>query len=153
MTTGTPLSEVFDLFMQEVNDYRLIELFNVSEDDFEDFLQAWLEYSIVEFDVCDQDLTFDGTTKLFTATLNSTNKVVLATLMMKYWLQKSVNDITQMNLHVTDRDFKMPSEAMNLKEKTVYLNVVKEQCSQLLNDYSYKRNDWADWFNQNFSGA
>jgi uncharacterized protein (DUF3084 family) len=72
---------------------------------------------------------------------------------MKYWLQKNVNDITQMNLHITDRDFKMASEAQNLREKAAYLNVVKEQCSQLLQDYAFRKVAWAEWYNQDFTGG
>jgi hypothetical protein len=147
---GTPLSEVFDLFMMTVTDYRLLALFNSSEPDFENYLQAWLEFAIVDFNGCDQDLDFSDTTKEFPVILSRENKIVLATLMMKFWLQKAVNDITQMNLHVQDRDFKVASEAQNLREKVAALNVVKEQCSQLLNDYSFKRVDWEDWQNQNF---
>jgi len=152
MTTGTSLSDIYDLFMVTITDYRLITLFNESQVDFETFLQAWLKFAINDFYCCDQDLTFDETTNTFTLVLTTPNQVVLATLMMKYWLQKLVNDVTQMNLHVMDRDFKVASEAANLKEKIVALNVAKEQCSQLLNDYSYKRVDWADWLNQDFSG-
>jgi hypothetical protein len=150
--TGTPLSEVFDLFMQTVTDYRLITLLETSESDFENFLQAWLIFSINDFYVCDQSLVYDGTTKVFTDTLTADNKVILATLMMKYWLQKLVNDVTQMNLHITDRDFKIASESQNLREKTAHLNIVKEQCSQLLNDYAYRKNDWSEWYVQSFSG-
>lgn len=148
----TCLSDIYDLFMQIVTDYRLMYLFDTSIPDFETYLQSWLEFSIAEFSMCDQSLEFDETTKIFTDLLTRNNKVILATLMMKYWLQKNVNDITQMNLHITDRDFKVASESMNLREKVSYLNVVKEQCSQMLNDYDYKRVDWAGWFNQNFSG-
>lgn len=149
---NTSLSEVYDLFMATVTDYRLIDLFNTSESDFEDYLQPFLDYAIVDFSVCDQSLIYDDTSKLFNVVLTKENQIVLATLMMKYWLQKTVNDITQMNLHVTDRDFKVASEAMNLREKVTALNVVKEQCSQLLNDYSYRRVNWSDWYNQGFSG-
>jgi hypothetical protein len=149
---GTSIKEVYDFFMQTVTDYRLIDLFTTSEDDFEEYLQAWLEFSIVEFKICDQDLDFDEFTKEFPVILSRENKIILATLMMKYWLQKNVNDITQMNLHVTDRDFKVASEAQNLREKVAALNVVKEQCSQLLNDYGYGRVEWSDWYNQSFSG-
>lgn len=53
---GTSLSEIFDLFMQTVTDYRLNDLFNASEEDFENYLQAWLEFAIIEFDICNQDL-------------------------------------------------------------------------------------------------
>jgi hypothetical protein len=150
---NTNLSEIYDFFMMTVTDYRLMDLFNTSVPDFENYLQAWLDFAIVDFKVCDQDLNYDNITKEFPAALNRDNKVVLAILMMKYWLQKTVNDITQMNLHISDRDFKMASEAQNLREKTNHLNMVKEQCSQLLQDYGYRRNDWEDWYNQSFSGA
>jgi hypothetical protein len=149
---NTSLSEVYDLFMQQVTDYRLTALFETSEIDFEVFLQAWLEYAITDFTICDQSLLFDATTKLFPVVLTRENKIILATLMMRYWLQKNTNDITQMNLHVMDRDFKVPSEAANLKEKVLYLNIVKEQCSQLLNDYGYRKIAWAEWLAQDFSG-
>ena len=154
MADPTALSEVFDLFMQTVTDYRLIALFNSSEADFEDYLEAWLIMSISEFsDICDQDLSYDSTDKEFTVVLSTQNKTVLATLMMKYWLQKNINDVTQMNLHVQDRDFKVPSEAVNLREKRTAFLHVQEQCSQLLQDYAYKRVDWNDWFAQDFAGG
>jgi len=150
---NTELAEVYDFFMMTVTDYRLTDLFNTSLPDFENYLQAWLEYAIAEFSICDQDLEFDNDTKIFPVELSRRNKVILATLMMKYWLQKSVNDITQFNLHVTDRDFKVASEAQNLREKSNYLNIVKEQCSQMLIDYGYTNNEWVEWFAQDFEGA
>lgn len=148
---NTSLSEINDLFMQTVTDYRLTTLFNTSVPDFETYLEAWLKFSIFDFNNCDQDLIYDDTTKLFNVSLTSYNKVVLATLMMKYWLQKAVNDVSQFNLHVTDRDYKVASEAQNLREKTAHLNIIKEQCSQMLIDYGYRKStDWNDWYSQQF---
>jgi len=149
---ATNLSEVFDLFMMTITDYRLLDLYNTSEDEFENYLQAWLIFGINDFYVCDQSLVFDEDTKIFTETLTQPNKVILATLMMRYWLQKLVNDVTQIQLHITDRDFKVASEAQNLREKLAALNVAKEQCSQMLNDYSYRRVDWDEWNMQEFGG-
>jgi len=150
---NTSLSEVYDLFMMTITDYRLIDLLQTSEPDFENYLQSWLEYAIVDFSVCDQDLDFDEDTKEFPVVLSRDSKTMLATLMMKYWLQKAVNDVTQFNLHITDRDFKVASEAQNLREKSTHLNMAIERCSQMLNDYAYKRVDWTNWFNQSFSGV
>lgn len=150
---GTSLSEVYDFFMMTVTDYRLIDLFNTSVPDFETYLQAWLDFSIVDFYVCDQDLNYDDETKEFPEVLSRDNKVILATLMMKYWLQKAVNDVTQFNLHVTDRDFKIASEAQNLREKTNHLNIVKENCSQLLQDYAYRKADWETWYSGDTAGV
>jgi hypothetical protein len=54
---------------------------------------------------------------------------------------------------VGDRDFKLPSEAQNLREKKAYLLAVTEDCSQMLNNYAYSNNDWSEWINnQNFAG-
>lgn len=149
---ATSLKEVYDRFMMNVTDYRLIDLYNTSEEDFETYLQAWLEKAIDDFDSSDQDLTIDDATGEFTVVLSKENQNILATLMMKYWLRKLVNDVTQMNLHITDRDFRLASEAQNLREKVKYYNIIKEECSQLLNDYAYKNTDWDGWFNQKFKG-
>lgn len=151
---ATALSDVYDMFMQTCADYRLVSLLDTSETAFEDYVEAWLKFSIVEFSpICDQSLSYDPNAKTFSATLTLENVVVLATLMMKYWLQKNINDITQMNLHIGDRDFKVPSEASNLREKRVAFIHVQEQCSQLLQDYAYKRNPWTNWFAQDFAGG
>lgn len=150
---GTYFSEVYDIFMMTVTDYRLIDLFNSSQEDFENYLQAWLRFSVIEFSsICDQSLLFDIPTVQFNETLSDENIVVLSKLMMKNWLQKVVNDITQMNLHITDRDFKMASEAQNLREKASYYNIIKEECSQLLQDYSYRKLDWNGWYTQEVGG-
>lgn len=146
----TKANEIFDLMLTQISDYRLEALFNTSETDFETFLEAWLIFAYTEFSLSGAKFEYDTETHSFNKELTLVEKTILATLMEKQWLTKVVNDITQMNLHVTDRDFKVASEAMNLREKSNYLITVKEKCSQLLNDYFYKHNDWDKWFNQDF---
>ena len=151
---GTPLSDVYDLFIQTITDYRLIALYQSSPTNFETFLEAWLIFSINEFDnICDQSLEFSSTTKMFTEELSSKNKVMLAKLMTKFWMEKLVRDVTQMNLHITDRDFKTASEAQNLEKKTNHLIMLKEECAQMLLDYAYSGHDWTSWYNQDFAGG
>ena len=149
---GTPLGEVYELFMHLVNDYRLQDLVEFSPEDFETYLEPWLIFAIAEFSgICDQPLTYDKTTKTFDNELSLENKVILAKLMLKYWYEKVINDITQMNLHVEGRGFNISSEALYLREKKEYLNAIKEECSQMLTDYSHKRIDWGSWYSQMFS--
>ena len=63
---GTYLSEIYDLSMQLITDYRLIDLYNTSEEDFENFMYAWLSYAINDFiGICDQDLSINETEKDF----------------------------------------------------------------------------------------
>lgn len=138
---GTNFSDVYDLFMQLQNDYRLIRLYQASQVAFEDYLESWLLFSIVDFSNCTQALTYDSETKTFDETLTIQNETILAQIMVLYWLKKEVQDITQMNLHLVDADFKTFSEAQNLREKRELLNVTREEISQVLQNYDYKNLD------------
>jgi hypothetical protein len=147
---NTSITEVFDSFGQLVQDYNLTYLFNSSQTDYTTFLQSWLEFAIVDFDICNQSLEFDDTTKLFTIVLSRENKIVLAQLMVKYWLNRLTQDIRQMNNVIRDREFDTYAAGQNLKEKTAHLDAVKETCSQALVRYSYRNFDWDALANQNF---
>ena len=147
----TSFTEVFDLFLTQVKDYNLINLYTTSVTNFNNYLEGWLLPAIVDFHICNQNInTYDLTLGQFTETLTLENKMMLARIMVKYWLTKEVQDIMQMNLHVLDRDFKMFSEAQNLREKSVHLDKVKESVSQELVEYGYRNNKWSDWLLGNF---
>lgn len=151
-------SDVFDLFLSRVNDYRLNTLYQSSGSFvFNTYLEPWLLDSIMDFDVCDQSLNYNATSGssegYFDETLSQTNKLVLSRLMIKSWMHKEIQDITQMNIFIQDHDYKTHSAAQNLKAKQDYLNVKQEEISQMLIDYSYKRNDWSNWENQLFNAG
>lgn len=152
---ATPYSDVYDLFMLKITDYRLIELYQSSVVDFENFLQGWLKLSIADFlDDCDQDLTDrNDTANTFNFDMTDKNQVILAVFMVFHWLEKEVNDVLQMNLSVTDRDFKHYAESKNLDSKTSYRDRLLEEKSQILVSYGYKNIDWDAWFSGNFEGS
>lgn len=141
---GTPFSSVFDQFSMFVKDYNLVNLYNTSATDFEIYLSGFLIPAISDFKNCNQSLTF--ATQEFTEDLTSENIKILALLMKKYWLKRTINDITQMNLHVTDKDFKMYAEANNLTAKLSLYNSELEEVSQMLVGYGLDNVDWASWF-------
>jgi hypothetical protein len=146
MTTGTSFSDIFDSFLLLINDYKLINLYESSQVDFETYLSGWLLYAIQDFDVCDQSLAYSVTAKTFTETLTDKNQLMLARIMVRYWMAKEVADVTQMSLHIQDHDYKFYSEAQNLREKSAHLNQIKEDISQALVEYGLRKNDWASWY-------
>jgi hypothetical protein len=155
---GTTLSEVADLFLTRVDDYRLDTIYQTSGSaGLNDFLEPWLEDSIVDFYlICDQVLNYtadnDTDEGTFDIDLTLRNKIILSRLMTKYWLQREVNNILQMNNLLQDHDFRQFAASQNLDAKRQYLNGVKEELSQLLGEYSYSNVNWANWKNQNFDG-
>ena len=156
---GTMSSEIFDLFLTSINDYRLTSIYASSGSLVLDtYLEPWLLNSIVDFsDVCIEDLNYtasgSATEGYFDAILSLEAKLILAQIMVKYWLQKTVSDILQMNLHITDHDFKTFSSSQNLKAKQEYYILKCEEISQRLVNYGYKKNNWEQWKNQNFDGT
>ncbi len=149
---GSKFSEIFDLFMVQIKDWRLQSLYESSTLDFEVYLSGFLMLSIPQFEeVCNQSLAHNEETREFTELLSLDNKTILSKLMVEKWLEKEVQDVNQMNLHLQDRDFKVYSESQNLKEKSLHLDKTKEYNSQTMTVYSYsKSTDWADWLSGTF---
>lgn len=149
---ATPYTDVYDLFMQQIKDYSLVDLYNLSDTDFETYLQGFLVLAINDFvHICSQDLTDrNDTTGTFNIDLAEEHQVLLSKFMTKHWLGKEVRDVLQMNLNLTDRDFKHYSEAQNLKAKQDFLMMVTEECSQSLVDYGFRGVDWSSWASGEF---
>lgn len=146
---GTSFNEIYDNFMMTITDYRLITLYNTSVTDFQTYLSAWLIQSIPEFTNCDQSLVYSNSE--FTETLTQKNIDILILLMKKRWFEKELENILQMTNVVQDRDFKMHSQANNLKEKRERLITLQEEVSQKLVDYGFAYStDWAAWLNGEF---
>lgn len=145
---ATSFTEIYDQFSMFVKDYNLIALYNASVSDYEIYLSGWLIPAITDFRNCNQSLAYTSST--FTETLSTDNIKILALLMKKYWLKKEINDITQMNLHVQDRDFKTFAEANNMLEKRKTYQGDLEELSQQLTEYTLANTDWSSWYAGNF---
>ena len=152
----TQVSDINDLFLSGIDDYRIDNIYSESGSMvLNTYLEPFLLHSIVEFDdVCSQDLTFtnstDDTEGYFTTTLTTKNKLILSTIMQKWWLQRDLNNIIGMKNFVSDRDFKRNSAAQNLNARRVLYNMKTEEVAQMLNSYGYAENDWASWKNQDY---
>jgi len=152
---GTLSSEIFDYFLTSVNDYKLTAIYQASGSlILGEYMEPWLLNSIIEFDVCDQSLSYtvsSGSSEgYFDVTLTDKNKFMLVQIITKYYLQKNIQNILQMDNLLQDRDFRVFSQANSLKAKQDYYNMKCEEISQRLTNYGYADNDWASWRNQIF---
>ena len=146
---NTSYQELFDLFMQQVEDYRLLELYNggVGESNLTTYLIGFMNLAIPEFEPCTQNLQDkDDGAKTFNFEMTMENKKLLSKFMVKEWLGKELKDILQMRWNITDQgSFKHFSEAQNTKSKSEVFEQLREDCSQALMSYSLKHNDWDAW--------
>ncbi len=148
----TDYSDVYDLFITKVKDWKLDSLYASSLVDFETYLQRFLIDAVASFeDVCNQSLEKDDTEAEFSETLTQRNQLILANLMIEGWLDKETKDIRQFNLHILDKgDFKIYSESQNLKAKEASLALVRENNSQKISDYMWRGDYLDDWIAGSF---
>jgi len=141
---ATPYSEVFDLFLVSIQDYRINRLYEKSVEDMENYLMSFLIKAITNFRKCKTDLEDrDDENRIFNQTLSTDEKVILSNLMIVEWLTKEVNDILSLRNFLQDTDFKTYSQANNLKEKRELLTTMKEMVDKQIVQYSYNNFDWS----------
>jgi hypothetical protein len=152
---GTTLTEVTDLFLSAIYDYRLNAIYtNSGSLIFNTYIEPWLLKSIQDFYICDQPLDYVVTSGsadgYFIQTLTMQNQIIISQYMELYWLQKGIQDIRAMNNVIQDHDFKNFSPAQILQARTSNYNSKREELSQKLVDYSYQKNNWNNWNSQIF---
>lgn len=132
---ATSFSEICDLALVVIDDYKLIHLASIDEDVFKTYLEGFLIVAISDFDGCKTDLSYNISNSTFINTLSMKEKSILSKFMVIKWFEKEVNDIKQINLGLQGRDFKRNSEASNLKEKSEYIDRLREKVKQDITDY------------------
>ncbi len=139
---GTLFDRVYDRALIIIEDYKLNRL---AEEDYESFLlylQGNLERSIPDFTSCNTDLSYeeveddDGNKVMaFVNDLSSKEINILSSIMVYNWFSRKVNDVTQFQGHLNNKEFKSHSEGQNLKEKSEYLDRLREKFNQDITDY------------------
>ena len=141
---STPYSDIFNLFLTSIQDYRINKLYSQSVEQMENYLMPFLIKAITNFRKCKTDLEDrDDVNKIFNQTLSTDEKVILSNLMIVEWLTKEVNDILSLRNFLQDTDFKTYSQANNLKEKRELLTTMKEMVDKQIVQYSYNNFDWS----------
>lgn len=149
---STPYSDIFNLFLFNIQDYLIDDMYSTSQDDFEVYSTNFLKKAIPRFKHCEKDLTDrNDTTRVFTATLTDGEKDILANLMTLAWLTKEINNILEMRNILTSGDYKAFSAANNLKEKRGWYETLSDEVDRQLVDYGYDNNDWDNFFEDSTS--
>ena len=131
---ATSFDTIEDLFLISVRDYRIDALAS-NQTVLQQYLDGFLIKAVPNFTACLQDLSYDSVTRTFTSTFTNLENEILANLMEVEWFKNDVNDVTQINLHLMNHEFKLNSENENLKQKSEYLDRAREKAHQLATEY------------------
>ena len=149
---GTQISEVLEMALVSIQDYKLNQLYQKSEQHTEwyNYLLGFLSLAVADFDNCLQTLEYDSATGYFTANLTNQEKMILSRWIVYEWFVRETNNILQFNNLLNDNDFRRYSEANNLREKSEYRDRTREIVMQMMVDYEKNSIDYKRWANGDF---
>lgn len=143
---NTKISEIYEMFLLSIQDYRIKKLFIDTPEVADDLMYNFLNEAISKFINCTKPIfTLNTEDNEFNCELDIQEKNILKDLMIIAWMNWSVNDITQMNWALNDNDFKHFSEEKNLKEKSEYVDRLREKVSQDMVNYGLSHTPFKEW--------
>ena len=138
----TSFDEIIDLALTLIDDYKLIKLYNQSEEKFIKYCDGLLLSAIPNFFRCNQSLDFSLDDRQFNNQLTNAEISILADLWVLEWFKKETQDSRKINaLLQSSGSFKSHSAAQNLKEKSSYLDGLREKISQKMTEYQLQNID------------
>lgn len=144
---ATPFKDIYGLAMITIRDYKLDNLYKLDKEAFFLTLQGFLIRGKDRFVSCIKPLDVDEVQGEFLSDLSDMEKSILADLTVIEWFTSKTQDVTQFQLHLSDKDFRTYSESNNLKEKSEYLDRLREKCRQSMVDYQLQNLSNIPFFN------
>lgn len=133
---ATSFDTIIDMGLTTIDDYSLVKLYNNSEEQFQKFCDGLLIRAVPNFFLCQQPLTYNQTTREFESDFSTTEVSILADLWAIEWMTRKVDNSAQFQAKLQNSgSFKNHSEAQNLKEKTTWLDKMRERVYQKITDY------------------
>lgn len=132
---GTPFSEIIDMAMIGIRDYKLDAIFINDPEVFDSIMIGYLLKSVPKFTGCKQSLEYDLDTNTFNSTLDAIEIDILADLVGMTWYIAEIQDVLEFKETLRDSDFNRYSTGQNLKSRQTYLEMMKENYNQHITNY------------------
>ena len=138
---ATPFSDVIDMALVVIKDYKLDELAQTSQSDFDNVLIAYLVKSVPKFNGCLQSLDYDISTSTFASTLSNKEIDILADYTVITWFTQQMQDVLEYKEALQDPDFKRYATGQNFKPRMAYVDELREKVRQDETDYQLAYGD------------
>lgn len=130
----TPVSEVFDSFLSSISDYTFLTL---PDEELDERLHGFLKKAKAKFYKCKKDLDLNDEKSHFLSELSDYEIEILSTLMMVEYIKPTMITSETMKQLLSDKDFKIYSQASHLRELTALHKGLKREARKMITDYTY----------------
>lgn len=133
---ATSFDVIEDMGLGQIDDYTLTKLYNTDFNKFQKFCDGMMIAATPFFKDCRQSLEYDLEAREFINDLTNEEIAILSDFWMIQWFSKKVNNSSQFQAKLQNSgSFRNFSEAQNLKEKTSWLDRLRERVYQRITDY------------------
>jgi hypothetical protein len=124
----TSFVEIYDLAMLTIEDYRLNALAKKDEQAFKTYLRGKLTSGVSEFMGCltSLDTTVVDVEYYFVNDLSSKEKSIIAKTIVYKWFLQLHQDVVALRPHLTVKEFKQTDVNNGIKQRSEYLDKLKE---------------------------
>ena len=152
----TAFTDIYDRALVTMQDYTLDKLAETNYDAFLLFMKSLLKSGIPFFNCCLNSLEFEDIEETeidengnevqvintyFVAYLTNKEQSILAMCLVYEWFKRDVNDARQYRQKLSTRDFKTESSYQSLQKRSEYLDKMKEQIVQEIQNYQVDNMD------------
>ena len=133
---ATLFSTIEDLGLIAVEDYKMAKLYEMDINAFQKYCDGFLIKGVTDCQVLKNKLSFNLETREFDEDLTFEEQGILADYFAIEWMTREVQDSKQFQLKLKNSgSFQFNSESQNLKEKSVYLDKLRERVNQKITQY------------------
>lgn len=139
VTYGTSLYEIYEEFLSKIADYSYLDI-NVSEEEINDELFGFLKSAIRKFYKCKNSLEIvenEDKDKFFKEELHPFEVEILVTLMLVEYMKPKVLSTEVLKQSLSDKDFRIYSQANQLRELSLLYRVFRAEASKMITQYTY----------------
>jgi hypothetical protein len=129
---GTPFTDIYGYLLTVVEDYELNDIANIDEEEFYNFLKAFVITGIPDFDsytslayTSQEEVQTDGETVTryyFVETLSPTEIKIIGKISTAQYFKRKVQNVLAYEQFMSQREFKKESASMGFKEKHKWYN-------------------------------
>lgn len=144
---GTPFTDIYDLALIVIEDYRIDNLANADYKSFLTYMRGLLMHGLPDFVGNLQSLDYTsqqetdtqtGETSIvyyFVNTLTSKEQSILAETIVYTWVQRLINDVRTFQPHLSVKEFKQLEIANGIKQRSEYLDKLFEKLHYDITQY------------------
>lgn len=144
----TPFTKIYSVAKPIMIDYKLDEVIKINYEAFTEYMRSLLTVGLPEFVGCLQSLDYRSEIETiddepiqvwyFNNDLDVDEISILAKVVVYTWWKSKVQDVIAFQPKLTNKEFKQLGLDQNLKQKSEYMDKLKEDIDRSITNYQLK---------------